>query len=157
MRKRKKFHIYFFVTALLLQCIALIKKFLDPETALSFTVYNANFTLDKFWLLEIATIVYFSLGLGYWLMYKLKRMPNPTLAGIHTIITVGGMAFYLIIVPVTGIIEDEEGHHGFYTLNETLLMLLIPPFILAQLLNILNIFIGIQTPYRRHRHKKKDY
>ncbi|MEL1245390.1 hypothetical protein AAEO56_14035 [Flavobacterium sp. DGU11] len=159
MRKRSKTFLYFFVAALLLQLIAILKLVFLPETidtSFDMNIYDTYYVIDEFTLIETVTGVYFLLGLGYWILYRLKRRPNITLSNIHALVTVGGLAFYLIASPVASFIEDDS-YSSYYRNSDTLLILLIPLVAIAQVLYIINIFIGIQTPYHRHKRRKTEY
>ncbi|AWH83741.1 hypothetical protein HYN59_00800 [Flavobacterium album] len=159
MRKRSKTYLYFFVAALLLQLIAVLKLVFVPETidtSFDMNIYDTYYVIDEFTLIESVTGIYFLLGLGYWILYRLKRRPSIMLSNIHALVTVGGLAFYLIASTVASFIEDNS-YGSYYRNNDTLLILLLPLVALAQLLYVINIVIGIQTPYHRHRRRKTEY
>lgn len=156
MRKRSKYYIYFFVAALLLQLIALFKRIIDPPTDLEFTLYDTNYIIDEFLLVEFGALFYFILALGYWILYKLRRKPSRTLASIHTVITIGSFVVYQLTILFQNT-EDGGVSITYYRHNETLIMLLIPFVGLAQLLYLINIYIGIQNSHRNHRRKKREY
>lgn len=156
MRKRRKVHTYFFIAALILQFFAVLMKVFDPPTLLEFTLYDSIYEIDEFLLMEYLSIFYFLLGLGYWLLRIMKRRPNRSLTIVHFFITMGSIGLYAAVVVVSGFFEDDS-YTRHYKHNETLIMLLLPILAVAQLLYVLNLFIGVANPYRKHTHRNREY
>lgn len=156
MRKRIRYYIYFFVAALFLQLIALLKIVMDPPAEIELRLYNESYTLNEVAVIQTGAIFYFVLGTGYWIFRRLRRKLNYTLCAIHTLITVGGLTFYALSLLANGIIagSDDEISANY---NETVIMLLLPLIIIAQALYAANVFIGINSRSNRHRHRKKEY
>ncbi len=155
MRRRNKYYIYFFVTAMLLQFIAVvIKVFIQPPN-LSFTLYNETYTVNEFVFIQCGAVFYFLAGLGYWILRSLKRKQNDTLSVIHSVVTVGGLFLYLFAIPVKSFLT-EDIYDGFKH-NDALIMLMLPAVAIAQVLYAVNIAIGIRTPYHRHKRRQKEY
>lgn len=156
MRKRIRYYIYFFVAALFLQLIALLKIVMDPPAELELRLYNESYILNELAVIQTGAIFYFVLGTGYWIFRRLRRKLNYTLCVIHTLITVGGLMFYAFSLLANGIIAGND-YEIYSNYNETVIMLLLPLIIIAQTLYAANVFIGINSSNKRHRQRKKEY
>jgi len=156
MRKRIRYYIYFFVAALFLQLIALLKKIMDPPSTLDLTLYSETYALDEFAILQYGALFYFVIGLSYWVFRILRRKLNHTLSAIHTFTTVGSLMLYALSILMSEFFE-QDNYSTYFEHNETMIMILLPIVVIAQFLYLINIVNGLMFPSRKHKRKIKEY
>ncbi|WP_294820551.1 hypothetical protein [uncultured Flavobacterium sp.] len=126
---------------------------MDAPVIQEITLYDKTFTIREFAVIQCAALFYFFIGATYWGFRKLKRRLNPTLSAIHTLVTVGSLMVYSFSILINEFFAQD--YTAYFELNETVIMLLLPLMAVAQVLYLINVIIGIKTPYHQRRHKKK--
>lgn len=129
----------FWITAVLI----LLDGFLiqNPENVVDINVHDTYFVIAHGFIAEIFALLFFILGLGYWLFEKFNRNLNPTLTLIHILGTVGVVWIYKIVISSLSLfkIGNPAVINGFIVVAFLIAFLVQPVY-------IVNLFIGVIKP-----------
>ena len=134
----KPFAIFWITAALILLDGFFIQ---NPESVTDINIHDTYYVIAHGFLAEIFALIFFILGLGYWLFYKIKRNLNPTLTLIHIIGTVGIAWLYRIVLGGLNIFKcnNLELTNSFIIVAFSIVLLVQPIF-------LFNLLIGIIKP-----------
>lgn len=120
----------------------------DPEATADINVHDTYYLIAHGLIAEIFTLLFFILGLGYWLFEKFNRNLNSILTFIHVLGTVGVAWIYKIVLGSLSLfkIDNSESIYSFIMFSFSIAFLVQPIY-------VVNIFIGIikqsKTKYSR--------
>ena len=142
MKVLRKSYILFWITSISI----LIDGFLiqNPESVADVNVHDTYYVIAHGLISEIFSLIFFILGLGYWILEKLHRDLNQCLTIIHIVGTVGIAWLYKIILVGFNFLELKN----LELINEFMLISFSLAF-LVQPIYIVNIITAIVKPKAR--------
>ncbi|MEP2236863.1 MAG: hypothetical protein ABJI22_00805 [Maribacter sp.] len=123
----------------------LLVGFLKPDKTLDINIHDTYLVMDLFNLTVLISIIFGSLGFGYWVIIKLNRKLLNWLTVIHLILTILGFLILLLIqIILPEIRQDSPGfdfvfHHDLEQIGISTLFLVI----IIQLLYLINIITAL--------------
>lgn len=141
---KHKAHMYFWITTILIVLAGGVEHLLFGDTTLDLNVLDTYYVIDHLHVVILLTLVYFTLGLGYYVLYKTRILLNKKLTKVHTVITVLAVLAYYSLWAYNAIINtaDHMTISNYGALN-TELVIIFFIVLLAQPLYLLNIVISL--------------
>jgi len=124
--------------------------FLQGDATLGINVHDTVFIIAKLHVAIFISLLFAILGQGYWMMNRLKRKLSNWLSRSHTTITLGALliSWILSFVDLSKNIDSDSAVFDSSHLYELILILIIIMVLLAQILYVINLFIGMFRPHR---------
>ena len=142
MKVLRKSYILFWITSFSI----LIDGFLiqNPESVADVNVHDTYYVIAHGLISEIFSLIFFILGLGYWILERLHRNVNQYLTIIHIIGTVGIAWLYKFILVGFNLFELKN-----LELINAIMLISFSLAFLVQPIYIVNIIIAIVKPKAR--------
>jgi len=116
----------------------------DHETY-DLNVHDTYFIIAKFHIAILTSILFGTIGLGYWIMAKLDRKTSKWMSIIHTSLTIGGLFLIWTLSSLNLNSKSGSGIAIFDSIDflELLIFLIALIAILAQILFPINLVLSI--------------
>jgi heme/copper-type cytochrome/quinol oxidase subunit 1 len=141
---KHKAHMYFWITTILIVFAGGVEHLLFGDTTLDLNVHDTYYVIDHLYVVILLTLVYFTLGLGYYVLYKIGISLNKKLTKVHTVVTVLAVPAYYSLCSYYAIINaaDPMTISNYGALN-TELVIIFFAVLLIQPLYFINIIVSL--------------
>jgi len=136
----KKPHLIFFISAPLILLFGLLNR----NEIIDLNIHDTYFVFSKADLSIMISILFTTIGIGYWIMLKSNRKLSKWLNFIHIALTIGGI-ITIILIPYLLSSKTESEYPLFDGLAKQNLMIGIVTILIffGQFIYITNLIIGI--------------
>lgn len=132
----KKLHYIFWISVPFIILTGLLRHGISVDINFYDTYYIIDFPLITY----VISMVFFIIGLGYWVLLKAKRTVSKTLMFYHIIITFGGI---LLILNLSQFYQTSFQGFEFNNNLNLVIYLLCGMVILSQIIFLINIARGL--------------
>jgi heme/copper-type cytochrome/quinol oxidase subunit 1 len=94
---KHKAHMYFWIISILLLLEGVLERIVSKDTTLDINVHDMYLVIDHLYVNILFALLYFILGVAYWVPYKTNLELQKKYTKVHTVITVMAVpAFYIL-------------------------------------------------------------
>ena len=119
--------------------VLLVLGLLTFNQSVDMYVHDTYFVISNLHLAVLFGLTLSLLGLGYWIINKIKGNLIKLLSVIHLTLTIGGILLLMLLVPLTG--KETESYIGYHKIDY-LFMAAMFSILSSQLIYVLNLIAG---------------
>lgn len=137
-QKIKIYHLFWIVALLILIST-------DPEETLDINIHDTYFVISHLYAAVILFLIYFSMGLGYWLIQRVfKKELIKSLTIIHSSLFLGSfIVFWITIFSVRFFANSFPQYEYYSIINIVLTIIFLVTFFIASPIYITNLLLAL--------------
>jgi heme/copper-type cytochrome/quinol oxidase subunit 1 len=140
---KHKAHMYFWIISILLLLEGVLERIVSKDTTLDINVHDMYLVIDHLYVNILFALLYFILGVAYWVPYKTNLSLNKKLTKVHTVITVMAVPAYCALTAYYAMLYTPNPlTDGANSLNTGILIIFFT-VLLIQPLYLVNIVISL--------------
>ena len=133
---------YFWITAVVIILAGGMKRLISDDNTLDINVHDTYYVIDNLYVIILLAVIYFILGVAYWVPYKAGILLNKKLTKLHTVITVLTVPEYYILLAYANYVINNPFGKNYEALNIGILLISFT-VLLIQPLYLINVIISL--------------